>query len=285
MEIKSRSFPYPVLAPNTDDFVDGSLEISNFSGESLPERYKIRFSFRLSHPCLEKYINSGDAEPAVVIECRENLYRKRHSIHLGMNEIVIGADELRGVVQVTPLISALREIQNYRPKLLNSDYDGLVINMPRHGILAYGDNWEFIAEPCSDRLRRISSIMRVIQVENSDALMNINIGGARIHVEVSEDQFRIYQSIASSRMGSSILASMLVFPVLIDVFHRIKAEGKDGLEDYRWFQVVRARLQEVSMPVESSEFDPIAAAQILLDSPFHRGLSELFTILELDAGK
>lgn len=283
MEIKSRSFPYPVLAPQSDDYTDGFVRIRDGHGESSPERYKIHIFFELSHPCIERLIYSGDAEPALIIECHQNFYRKRHLMNLGINEIVIPADELRGKVQVTPLVSALRELQDYRPKFLNSDYDGFNINMPRHGILAYGDNWEFMAEPCSDRLRRISSIMRVTQVNESDAFMNINIGGSRIHVEVAEKQFRIYQNIVSSGLGSSILASMLVLPVLVDVFHRIKGENQEGLGDFRWFQVIRARLQEISMPIDSLDFDPMKAAQALLDSPFDRGLSELFTRLELDA--
>ena len=114
--------------------------------------------------------------------------------------------------------------------------------------------------------------------------MTVNIGGPRIHVEVSPDQFRLYQSVAASREGSAILASMLVLPVLVDVFHRIKGSDQDGFEDFRWFQVIRARLREVAQPVDAPEFDPMKAAQSLLDSPFARGITELVERLDLEGG-
>jgi hypothetical protein len=282
MEIKTRAFPYPVLAPNLDDFTEGAVRLADANGEASPERYLIRFRFELSHPCITRLIDSGDAAPAVVIECRQNFYRRRHLVTLGLNEIIIPADELRGVVQVTPLVSAVRELADYQPASLNPDYDGVRIRVPRHGILAYGPNFEFIAEPRADRLRRISSIMRVVQMEDVGARINVNIGGPRIHIEVSQNQFRLYQSVAASHQGSSILASMLVLPVLVDVFHRIKGSNQDELEDFRWFQVVRARLREINLPADAPDFDPMKAAQALLDSPFSRGISELVERLDLE---
>jgi hypothetical protein len=284
MEIKTRAFPHPVLAPNLDDFTDGAVRLTDASGEASPERYQIRFRFELSHACITRLIDSGDATSAVVIECRQNFYRQRHLVSLGLNEITIPADELRGIVQVTPLVSAFREIADYRPSSLNPDYNGLRIQVPRHAILAYGPNFEFIAEPRSDRLRKISSIMRVVQVDDVGARINVNFGGPRIRVEVSRDQFQLYQSVAGSRLGSSILASMLVLPVLVDVFHRIKERNQEGLEDFRWYQVVQARLREIALPVDAPDFDPMKAAQALLDSPFARGIGELVERLDLEGG-
>lgn len=284
MEIKTRSFPYPVLGPNLDDFTGGFVRLADASGEVAPERYSIRFSFELSHPFIAGLVASGDASPAVVVECRQNFYRRRHLVRLGSNEMVIPADELRGLVQVTPLVSAARDLAGYRPDFLNPDYDGVQIRVPRHGILAYGPNFEFIAEPKSDRLRKISSIMRVIQTEDAGTRMTVNIGGPRIHVEVSPAQFRLYRSVAASRQGPAILSAMLVLPALVDVFHRVKGIDPEELEDFRWFQVVRARLREVSQPVDVPDFDPMKAAQALLDSPFARGITELVERLDLEGG-
>jgi hypothetical protein len=111
--------------------------------------------------------------------------------------------------------------------------------------------------------------------------MKVNIDGPRIHVEVSAELFQLYQSVAASRQGSSILASMLVLPVLLDVFHRIKGVEPEGLDDLRWFQVIRARLREIAQPWEALDFDPLKAAQALLDSPFARGITELVERLDL----
>jgi hypothetical protein len=68
----------------------------------------------------------------------------------------------------------------------------------------------------------------------------------------------------------------------VDVFHRIKGTDQEGLEDFRWFQVIRARLREIALPVDAADFDPMRAAQSLLDSPFARGITELVLRLDLD---
>ena len=281
MEIKARAFPYPVLGPNPDDFTEGAVRLADATATAAPERYSLRFRFEVSHSSIAGMIATGDASPAVVVECRQNLYRRRHAVQLGLNEMEIPADELRGQVQVTPLISAVRDLENYRPGSLNADYNGVEIRVPRHGVLAYGANLEFIAEPRADRLRKISSIMRVVQTDDAGMWMTVKDNGHRIHVEVSPEQFRLYQSVAASRQGSSILASMLVLPVLVDVFHRIKSGEQEGLEDFRWFQVIRVRLREIAQPVDAPDFDPMKAAQALLDSPFARGITELVGRLDL----
>jgi hypothetical protein len=281
MEIKSRAFPYPVLGPNLDDFTAGVVKLADASADAAPERYVVRFRFEITHSDLAEMVIRGSAAAAVIVECRQNLYRCRFPVQIGTNEMQISADELRGQVQVTPVVSAVQDLPDYRPQLLNSDYDGIQITVPRHGLLAYGPNLEFIAEPRADRLRRISSIMRVVQAADAGATMKVNIDGPRIHVEVSAELFQLYQSVAASRQGSSILASMLVLPVLLDVFHRIKGVEPEGLEDLRWFQVVRARLREIAQPWEASDFEPMKAAQALLDSPFARGITELVERLDL----
>ena len=286
MEIKARAFPYPVLAPGSDDFTGGAVTLSNAAADAAPERYSVRFRFEVTHPDLAGMIADGRAAAAVVVECRQNLYRRRHGVVVGPNEMQFPADELRGQVQVTPVVSAARELLNYSPQYLNSDYSGMTLRVPQHGLLAYGPNLEFIAEPRADRLRRISSIMRVVQTPEPGTTMKVNIDGPRIHVEVSAELFRMYQSVATSREATAVLASMLVLPVLVDVFHRIKGTADtEGLEDLRWFQVVRLRLREIAQPWDAPEFNPMKAAQALLDSPFARGVTELIQKLDLEGAE
>lgn len=280
MEIKARAFPYPVLGPSSDDFTEGAIKLADATADAAPERYSLSFRFEVSHASIAEMIATGDASPAIVIECRQNLYRRRHAVQLGLNHVEISADELRGEVQVTPLISAVRDLENYRPSFLNADYNGVEIQVPRHGVLAYGANLEFIAEPRADRLRKISSIMRVFQKDDAGPGMTVKDDGDRIRVEVLPEQFRLYQSVASSREGSSILASMLVLPVLVHVFHRVKGDP-EGLEEFRWFKIISLRLREIGQQVDAPDFDPMRAAQSLLDSPFARGISELFGRLGL----
>lgn len=285
MEIKARAFPYPVLAPGFDDFTQGHISFDNPVVEVAPERYTIRFVFRVTHPDFVEMLENGSAAAGALVECRQNLYRVRWPVRLGPNAIEIKADELQGLVQVTPVISATREIPRYRPRFLNSDYDEGILRVPRHAVLAYGHNVEFIADPCGDRLRRISSIMRVIAADNVTRYMRVNVHGDRIRVEVSRHTFELYQKVAASRAASSVLASMLVLPVLVDVLHQVKREGPDAWDEFearRWFQVIRLRLRTLQYPIEASDFDPLRAAQELLDSPFARGLSELFEHLDLE---
>ena len=86
--------------------------------------------------------------------------------------------------------------------------------------------------------------------------MRVDPDGQRIRVEVSREVFNMYQSVAESRQASAVLASILVLPVLVEVFHRLKREGAEGWEDreaQRWFQVVRARLLEEHYPLETPD--------------------------------
>jgi hypothetical protein len=284
MEIKSRAFPHPVLGPDSDDFTAGSLRLIDARAEAAPELYRITFSVEINHPDFSEMLQDGAAAAGVVVECRQNLYRVRHPVQVGVNTLELKADELRGEVHITPVISAAKLIANYRPRFLNGDYDGLTLKVPDCGLLAHGPNLVFQAEPRPDMLRNISSILRVKQTEGLGRSMRVNSGGERILVEVSPEMFAYYQNVAGSREATAILASMLVLPVLVDVLHGIKAEGEEGwkeLEARRWFCCVRSRLQQVGHALGSHDFDPISAAQALLDSPFARGIAELIERLDL----
>lgn len=72
-----RAFPYPVLRPKVDDYVDGDIQATvNF--ELFPDNLDVRADvhFVISVPEIIALVTAGDAEYVAVFACRDTYFRK-----------------------------------------------------------------------------------------------------------------------------------------------------------------------------------------------------------------
>ena len=68
-------FPYPVLRPDIDDYVDGRFRATaDFTVSDDASEITINVKFDLSVAAIRKAIDAGDAEFVAVIASRETFY-------------------------------------------------------------------------------------------------------------------------------------------------------------------------------------------------------------------
>ena len=81
---RNKTFPYPVLRPFSDDYIDGefqtSVEFLSNEGEVI-----LAISFRISSNELVEQIKLGKAKFIALVSCRETYFRK--VIPTNLNEI------------------------------------------------------------------------------------------------------------------------------------------------------------------------------------------------------
>ena len=286
MIIKPRAFPWPVLGPEMDDYLEGSLEIS-VTGTPGNSDYRLFCNLELDSNEIKTALGDGRALIGVVVECKQNLFRKRYPANISDSgfEILIPADTLTGEVQILAIVTAAADLDDFAPANLNEDYTGIRLSVPKNAILAFSETVRFEATPFTDRLKNVSSIMRVRPVDKQGDFMDIQKGSDRIIIEVSRKNYRLYRHIVGTRAATHLISGLLVQPVLLDVLHEINqhsfAERKD-FGDRKWFRILRNQLAKHNIDLENHQINPMSCCRKLLESPFGRSIRELGSLLDMD---
>jgi hypothetical protein len=118
-----RAFPYPVLRPDVDDYVDADIQVNvNFSASSEGQDIVAKVSFVLSVPEIEQLVVDGKAKYAIVFACRDTYYRKVELRDHADFEVSFENGFLRGEVSAFPYVTAVEEIDSYESDLVNQEF-------------------------------------------------------------------------------------------------------------------------------------------------------------------
>lgn len=262
-----RMFPYPLLAPWTEDYGNSSF------GVDVPEavlsngrQIKVELVFRLSSDALRALIDDGQARYAVEIACPRTFVRttqttaERSALHLD-------AGDYDGEILLTPYVVAIAALEGFTSSEHASewgDHKPEGFSVPTAGILAVGSHARIILED--------SSVRSVI-----DLIGNPNLSQGTFYVQLDEERIKIHVSVAEKekieairhRRGSSVEFAGL-FPGLY--LHAV-TEGLRNLAEHantRWAFTVRNALDRSGhggVDTELLKSDALRYAQELMEKP------------------
>ena len=72
---RNKTFPYPVLRPFSDDYIDGEFQ-ANVDFSSSEGVVTVDISYRASSPELIQEIRTGTAKFISIVSCRETYFRE-----------------------------------------------------------------------------------------------------------------------------------------------------------------------------------------------------------------
>ena len=178
-----RMFPYPLLAPWTDDYE----EPSSF-GVEVPEailnngrKIKVELAFQLFSVALDRLINSNEAGYAVEVSCPRTFARTTHMTD-ERQTLVLDASEYDEELLLTPYLVSKGDIDGFTSVEHASEWrthrpGGF--SVPTAGILAVGHTTRITLED--------SSVNSVI-----DLVSNSRIPNGSFTIELDDDRIKIH---------------------------------------------------------------------------------------------
>ncbi len=274
MQIKPRSYPYPVLSHFGDDLVKSQFQ-PVVEVEGMKNVYAFKARFKTNNADLLSLVAKKSAQYAVHVECAQTRYRNVFKSFNDRFEFEIPSGMLDGRVEVCSFILASKRLPKYKNANFHSDYASLAFSVGSGDTLAVGLDREFTAEKKEDPLRKIPSIFSIVPHDETDAPgLDVDLQNDKVVVRLSKPNFDAYAVLKADQTLHTLLSAAIVVPALVYVLDEIRlAEGAtDQFSDYRWFAVVARKLREVGIdPSNPDSFadSSLRIAHTLLGQPLN----------------
>lgn len=262
-----RLFPYPLLAPWTQDYVGASF------GVDVPEavlnngrEIKLEVVFRICSDTLSSLIKNERASYAVEVSCPRTFARSTH-LTPAESQLLLDARDFDEEILLTPYVVSTDAIEGFSsPEHASewSEHRPGGFSVPVSGILAVGNNMRVIL--------RESGVSSVI-----DLIANPSVAEGTFDVQLDDERVKIHVPVTDkerieavrTRRGSSVEFAAL-FPGLY--LHAV-AEALRNMSDYentRWAFTVRSALERSGNGAVDAELlrsDALRYAQEIMEQP------------------
>ena len=294
-----RSYPHPVLRPDSDDFIDAVFRVDWDEPKELPNA-NYEFVFTVTNTCKEirDLIAEGKAVYMLRFVCKTTLSRQTFTFSEDVCRIQLSLPDFLNDVIITPMIVTLDDIENYSCEAFHPDYRGLDISVCMGDVLAISTPLYFEAPAAPEIQENPESIIRFRKSSHSNPpTIQIDDGGHCIYIELSPKMHEILQKIGSDSSNwvgkDSIIMSMFAIPALTEVLGRWftvdKIEEAEG-NGLTWFKVIRDRFVKMGL-ISLDEYGkiitdegyfidigerPVTYAEYLLENPTEDASNALY---------
>lgn len=256
------SWGYPVLRPNSDDYVNCEFQssIKLFISDDLND-ISTSYEVDISVPEIQLLLAEKRASCLIYVHCRNTWYGEVFSLDGPKGEFKLPKSHIEGDTNFWTLVVATEAIPKYRSSKFHPEYDQAVFSIEQDQILA-------IAEPEShyisrDMFKSVTSLFDYSRNNNlSEGEWRVDIEGNRLVIEANDAQVRYFRSAENTRQGQSVVLNAVFLPALLQVINSFR-DAPGQYEEKRWAQVLMNRLEEAKL----AHSEPLAAAQGLLRKP------------------
>jgi hypothetical protein len=259
-----RAFPYPVLRPDVDDYVDGDIQVTvEFSPSADSQEVSADVNFHVSVDELKREVSSGRAQYVVVFACRDTYFRHVHSTQEEEFRVVFPAGSLRGEVQVYPYIAATKSITGYKSGWINPEWGpgpfeyeaGSVLAIDRPQVL-YIDR---------DVFKPLSSVFVLVK---DDSLVGhewqIRTTDNKVQIVFSPEVKERVDIARNNNSHKAVLMNSIYFAAVMHCISLLK-NGSESNEA-RWGKVILQKCHNEGINID--EHGEYLIAERLMRSPF-----------------
>lgn len=259
---KNKAFPYPVLRPYSDDYLDVEFQATvdfAISGESIDASV----SFALSSDEIHNEIIRGNAAFVCIVSCRDTYFREVLRTVDGKIEHKFDPGCLRGEVRVDPYIVVLKSINSFRSSDINPEFGKDSFSFTPGDVLAQDETQVFYID--RDLFKPLTSVFDLVKSESlSGGEWKVGLEEDHVQIEVSPQMKASIDSARNDKPKQVVLLNSLYYPAVIQALHRLKESAGD-YEEKRWAKIIKMQLHNAGWALENHE--PYVLAQRLMKYP------------------
>ena len=263
---EATSFPYPVLAPWSDDITGASISTEiKFREDKEATQVSIHCEAKIIHPEINALIEKGAATFGCYIRCIETGLRRLQPFGYpnGVHHFAPGA--MLGNVHIRPMVWTVTPTPAYSPPGLHPEF-GTSIDLGAGAILALDD--EQVIEVTRPPLPTVESIFEIKSSEGvAEGEFQVDLESNRIAIRMAPNTYDLVQKLRQTDdMTRLVNMNSLYVPVVMQVLSELAESGFAPYESYRWLHPFRSRCEHAR--VELEKIDLLTDAQKLLVQPF-----------------
>jgi hypothetical protein len=259
---RNKTFPYPVLRPYSDDYIDAEFQV-NVDFTSSEGVVTAQIWYLVSSPELLDQVKLGNAKFVSIISCRETFFRDVVSTDNGQIVKSFEVGNLRGEVKVDSYIIAVQKIPAFASPDINSEFGHDSFAFTPGNVLAQEETAVFYID--RDLFKPVTSVFDLVQnPEFSDGEWKINLDDDHIQIVLNA---RMKESIDNARNNTEmkvILLNSIYFSAAVHAIQRLKEFGAD-YEDRKWGRVIFRQIHNAGLDIVHT--DAYVLAQKLMKYP------------------
>lgn len=259
---KNKAFPYPVLRPYSDDYVDVEFQ-TTVEFVVSKNSISVNISYNLSSEELRTEINNGNAKYVSVVSCRDTYFRTVLSSRKGKIDSEFDGGNLRGEVRVDPYVVVTRKIDAFTSRDINPEFGQAAFSFSPGEVLAQDETQVFYID--RDLFKPVTSVFDLVK---NDALSGgewkVGLEQDHVQVEVSAQMKESIDNARNDKMKRIILLNSLYFPAVVQALQKLK-EGATVYEEKRWAQIMLMQLHNFGWDLAAH--DAYVLAQRLMKHP------------------
>ncbi|RUW58537.1 hypothetical protein [Mesorhizobium sp. M7A.F.Ca.US.008.03.1.1] len=244
-----RAFPYPVLRPSVDDYIDGDIQATvdfTQSGDGLTLTANI--SFALSVPEIVAEIEAGRAAYSVVFACRDTYFRKAVLSDVPTFSHSFPAGSIRGEVLIYPYVVARTNIASFTCKWINAEFGAGPFAFDEGAALALEVPQAIYVD--RDAFKPISSAFQLVKsYDVPDNQWRVDPYGDKVIISVSPDTKAKIDLARNDSGKKAILLNSIYLGAVIQCVSLLKYEP-DEVENYRWAHIFHKRCDDLSINLD-----------------------------------
>lgn len=247
---KQKAFPYPVLRPHCDDYLDVEFQVSpDFEADG--NEITAEITYALSSKEIADEIKKGNAEYAVIISCRDTYFRTFVSSQDKKTEIKFENGELRGEVRVDPYIVVKKEIPTFTSPDINPEFGAGPFKFGAGDILAQDE--PYIVYIDRDMFKPVTSVFELVKKDGlADGLWTMGFEEDHIQIEVNQKTKATLDDARNSKSNKVVLINSIYFAAVMQAVQKIQSDGA-AYEGKKWFDVIQRQAVNKGCNIESDE--------------------------------
>lgn len=287
MEIKYKLYPYPVLSSYSNDYENGTFDVTI---DIVRDGYDLRVDFLAALTCqsLLDCIKQGTAKYVYHLECAQTGFRtvvqtdKVSEVYMLQNKFV------NGKLQICPFIVAVEDLKAYTSPDFHEDYQGVAFDIEAGCVMAVGKMVTVDISKDIDDLANTPSIFNISKNPDPNCKqMLVDMSQRKIIIKLPISDFYSYKALSTTLLAQPILNSLTVVPALVYVLEELRASSiqeRSENSDTLWYKVLsKALLTQFDCDIESEEYNNqnfLVLAQKLINNP----VTDAFTFLTSSFG-
>ena len=259
----NRAFPYPVLRPGVDDYVDGDFQATiEFKSNEGEAHIHLEARFDLSVDEIRSAIDKGYASFVLVVSCRDTYFRKPITTQSDTLQVALPAESLRGQVEVLPYVVVNKLIKDFSCKWINKEFGSNTFRYEPNTLLALDEPKAIYLE--RDLFRPVTSVFEMIRNDNVNAgEWSLTLEGEKVQIALHSTTKAKVDVSRNTPRGKAILLNSIYFSAVMQCLSALR-DGTD-YDGYRWANVFRQQCHNRNIKIVSGE--EYRVAQTLLKSP------------------
>ena len=262
-----KSYLYPVLRPQSDDYSKADFEVTvNVERIQDTTAFTVEADFMLSDPDLLKLVGQGSARYVLQVRSPKTYYRTAFSASQNRIREEFSHGLIAGRTEFSPFLVATDYIHAFCASGWHDDYEGMSFDIPTGSVLAVDQHVEFTIDTTEEK--PLGSIFELVEANRiSDGIWKIDHTNDRVRIDLSHQDYARFTAARENVSNADYIMNSVYLPALIWLLQE-GDRGSDELNDRRWFRALNARLEEINSPLLGSESNRVIDAQHLLECPF-----------------